>query len=135
MACFLGAALIFIASPCSVVRLAWSDDGRWLCSAGYDRLLCVYEAIATESEPGEEADDQDVYASIPELALTNRWKKTLPTNPEACVFLPDSSHLVYTRRDDNHLVYVRMPDDKQSDFESQAYNLNENLDSHISFCV
>ena len=130
----------------SVVRVAWSPDGRWFCTAGYDRTLCVYEAVPlpADASSGSAELDDDEFASLPRFAFPLRWKKTFSSNPEACVFLPDSQYLAFSRRDDNHLNYVRLPSPSDSaaerDYPDEAwaitrYNLNETLDSHISFCM
>lgn len=130
-----------IACGNSVVRAAWSDDGRWFCTAGYDKTLCIHEVIVRDSL--EDSIDTDEFANPPTFTHKLRWRKTLPTNPEACVFLPGSTHLAFSRRDDNHVQYVALP--AHSDQDSPSYdagaftisrsNLNETLDSHISFCM
>jgi len=125
----------------SVIRAAWSDDGLWFCTLGYDKTLCIYEASAT-STPSDTIDT-DEFANLPHFTFRLRWKKTMPTNPEACIFLPDSTHLAYTRRDDNHINYIKLPphstdpDIEYADreFSTTKYNLNETQDAHISFCV
>jgi WD40 repeat protein len=47
-----------------VVRSAFSDDGKWLATAGYDKVINLYEVIRTESTEeahalldGEEEDE------------------------------------------------------------------------------
>ena len=124
----------------SIVRVAWSDSGRWFTTLGYDKTLCIYEVILTP--PSAISIDDDEYANTPSFTYLRRWRKVFPTNPEAGVFLPASTHLVFSRRDDNLLHYVRLPRNEQDStdaepnaFEVTSYNLNENLDSHISFCV
>lgn len=115
----------------SVIRIAWSDNGLWFCSLGYDRKICLYEVIVTP--PAERSLDADEFANQPTFAYKLRWEKMLPSNPEAAVFLPESSYLVFSRRDDNQLHYINLAGD--AEFEMSSYNLNENLDSHISFCM
>lgn len=87
--------------------------------------------------------DDDDFANPPTFAYKLRWRKTLPSNPEACLFLPGSTYLAFSRRDDNHINYVAMPTHSAEDspsydqgaFAITKYNLNETLDSHISFCM
>lgn len=87
--------------------------------------------------------DQDEFARMPTFKYSLRWQKSLPNNPEACTFTPDSKYLIFCRRDDNHLYYVTLPAHSPSsetrytdkDFHITALNLNENDDAHISFSM
>jgi hypothetical protein len=87
--------------------------------------------------------DDDEYANIPTFKYRLRWQKTLPTNPEACTFTPDSKHLIFSRRDDNHLHYIALPAHSgmdepaytDKDFAVTRINTNENEDAHISFSM
>lgn len=125
------------------MRASWSDDGLWFCTLGYDRTLCIYETLV-RTIPVTDSIDTDEFANLPEFSYALRWKKSFPSNPEACTFLPGSTHLAFTRRDDNHLYYVSLPPHASDEtvsypegsaFNITKYNLNENQDSHVSFCV
>jgi hypothetical protein len=126
-----------------VVRVAWSDDGLWFCSLSYDKSICIYEVIRRDPEEEDDPIDTDDYARLPTFEYRLRWRKTIPTNPEACTFVPGSTHLVYTRRDDNFLNYVELPKHSavldagytDQDFPVTRYNINENQDAHISFSM
>lgn len=104
-------------------------------------MVCLYEVVA--STPSVAPIDEDEFAQMPDFKYHLRWKKTLPTNPEACTFTPDSKYLIFTRRDDNHLNYVALPAHTSSsqpkytdkDFSITRLNLNENDDAHISFSM
>jgi hypothetical protein len=123
------------------VRATWSDDGRWFCTAAYDKTLCIHEVVVSANE--SDSIDDDEFANPPSFTYKLRWRKTLPTNPEACLFLPGLTHLAFSRRDDNHISYVSLPehsDEAEPSYDSEAFtiskcNLNETLDSHISFCM
>lgn len=46
-----------------VIRTAFSDDGKWIATAGYDKLVNIYEVVRSQGEggnallDGEEADE------------------------------------------------------------------------------
>lgn len=101
-----------------VVRIAVSDDGKWMASAGYDKHIILYRAIGD----GDEVTYQKIYS------------KHLKTNPEAIVFLPGSTHLVYTAREDNYLRYIKLEED-MSEPDETRYNLNPNGDDWVSFSI
>ncbi|CAD6568239.1 MAG: hypothetical protein CYPHOPRED_002442 [Cyphobasidiales sp. Tagirdzhanova-0007] len=90
-----------------IVRVAWSDSGLWFATLGYDKTLCIHEVLATPVSP--HPVDEDEFANIPTFTYARRLRKSFPTNPEACVFLPCSTHLAFSRRDDNHLHYIKLP--------------------------
>ncbi|KAK4696783.1 hypothetical protein P7C70_g8317, partial [Phenoliferia sp. Uapishka_3] len=127
-----------------IVRTAWSDDGNWIASIGYDHLIQIYLVHSTPSTSPPEAllDDEipDELSSSPTFSIELRHTHTCKSNPEALVFLPGSGHLVFTARDDNIMHYMRMPSpdgtvDTKTDFEVKGYNLNENGDAWVSFSV
>jgi WD40 repeat protein len=64
------------------------------------------------------------------------WSKRhtlkLESNPEALHFLPDSQHLVFSRREDFRLNYLSL---SQPGFPIQSFNLNERQDEHVSFTI
>lgn len=128
----------------SIVRTAFSDDGLWFCTLAYDKSICVWEVVPSTNLAGDASLDNDEFAQTPEYFRYHlRWRKSLPTNPEACLFLPGSTHLAFTRRDDNHLQYIKLPEHSQQPdmvysadaWEITRYNLNETLDAHISFSM
>lgn len=116
-------------------------DGRWLATIGHDKQVHVYEVTETAPDPatipavleGEEPDD---LATSPSLAFSHRHILITKTNPEAAIFLPDSSSLMYSARDDNILHELKMPTESAPDeWKLSGYNLNENGDAWISFSV
>lgn len=127
----------------SVVRSVWSDDGLWFSTLSYDKTICLYEVVPELRETSGFDVDTDDFAPKPTFSYHLRWRKSVPTNPEACTFLPGSTHFVYSRRDDNHLTYVTLPAHSSEqdvaymgeEFETSSINLNENLDAHISFSM
>lgn len=128
----------------SVVRVAWSDDGLWFATLSYDKTVCLYEVVPSqENEAANDDIDTDEYAHTPTFTYHLRWQKTLPTNPEACIFTPDSKYLIFSRRDDNYLYSVQLPQYstvqdsgyKEADIAVTLLNLNENEDAHISFSM
>lgn len=136
--------LLTLLSCGSVVRLAWSDDGLWFATISYDKTICIYEAVPTATSDGAaDALDSDEFANTPTFKYYLRWQKTVPTNPEACTFTPDSKYFIFTRREDNFLYYVALPahtarpelNYTDKEFSISRINLNENDDSHISFSV
>ncbi|KAK0520315.1 hypothetical protein OC842_007140 [Tilletia horrida] len=120
-----------------VVRAAYSQDGRFLATAGYDRKLNIYQrepsptsSSALQAENGEDEDESE-----PE-AIRNPFKlvKTINTqggNPEAIVFLStkllplpeadgtdiiepglaarDRIWLAFSCRGECHINYVALP--------------------------
>jgi WD40 repeat protein len=60
-----------------------------------------------------------------------RFTAQLESNPEALQFLPDSSYLVYSRREDYRLNYISLTEG----FVTISYNLNERQDAHVSFTI
>jgi hypothetical protein len=102
-----------------VVKVVWSPDGKHLATLGYDKLIHLYSVTIQE-------DSLEVSLSL-EHTLHPR------TNPEAAIFLPSSSHLVWTARDDHLLHYLSTS--SSSSFESIEYNLNPNQDSFTSFSI
>lgn len=139
-----------------VVRCAWSSDGRWLASAGYDRRVLVYGVTVARDEREENAllagEERDAHAGALRVQLELRREVSTRSNPEAVCFLPDSSELVYACRDDHLLHYLKLPtktehhdgevargDDADADadgeWQEQSFNLNPNGDHWTSFSV
>ncbi|GAA6008029.1 hypothetical protein JCM11491_006583 [Sporobolomyces phaffii] len=113
-----------------IVRVVWSRDGRFLATLGYDKLIHVYSTSITPA-----TSDSD----SPTISLSLAHKLHPRTNPEAAVFLPDSSHLVWTQRDDHLLHYLALPSPADSRDENawrlSEYNMNPNQDSFTSFSI
>ncbi|GAA5854313.1 hypothetical protein JCM8547_001778 [Rhodosporidiobolus lusitaniae] len=130
-----------------IVRAAWSPDGHYLATLGYDKLIHIYRfSLSTASSSSSDApallDDEapDPLAHTPDVSLALVHTATTRTNPEAAVFLPDSDWLVWTARDDHLLHYLRVPaagekETKGGAWEENTYNLNENGDAFVSFSV
>ena len=127
-----------------VVRTVWSPDGRWIATLGYDKQLIVYQVIeGHQADPDApvllEGEEPDELATAPSLRIVQSKVIRTRTNPEAAVFLPDSSCLVWAARDDNMLHELRLPaaavQDPERDWSSVGYNLNENKDNWVSFSV
>jgi hypothetical protein len=116
-------------------------DGRWLATLGYDKQVLIYEVTETAPDPTTiptvlEGEEPDELATSPTLTFDHRHILVTKTNPEAAIFLPDSSSLVYSARDDNILHELKMPDSSTpDDWKLDGYNLNENGDAWISFSV
>ncbi|GAA5959061.1 hypothetical protein JCM3765_006327 [Sporobolomyces pararoseus] len=116
-----------------IVKVVWSPDGRHLATIGYDKLIHVYSTTITS--PESDTDSPTISISLVHTLHPR-------TNPEAAVFLPDSTHLVWTARDDHLLHYLSLPSSPSSGststtppWEMTEYNLNPNLDSFTSFSI
>ena len=83
-----------------------------MATCSYDKTINIYKQL-----DGEWSRAHTVY---------------LPSNPEAIIFLPDSTHLVYAARDDHQIHYVSLD---SADFATYAVNLNERQDAHVSFSM
>jgi WD40 repeat protein len=134
-----------------VVRVAFSSDGRWLAAASYDHSISLYEAsgLATAAPADEDADDyiplddsDDAdLAMDPELRYTLRHRVATDANPEAMLFHPASSWLIYTVRGSCEMHYLGLPAREDGDGDdwgwptrSKSFNPNP-LDAHVSFAV
>lgn len=123
-----------------IVKTAWSDDGRWVATIGYDKAVIIYEVVESaivEENALLDGEEPDELAATPRVELVKRHTHTTKTNPEAAVFLPGSSHLVFSARDDHLLHYLRLPAASKSDedFSLSSINLNENNDAWVSFSM
>ena len=129
---FLDAVVLSFLRSQYIVKVAWSPDGRHIATIGYDKLLHVYSVSL--SGPSDSSDS-------PTISLTLSHTLHPRTNPEAAIFLPSSSHLVWTARDDHLLHYLSLPSPSSnsptptSSFEMTEYNLNPNKDSFTSFSI
>ncbi|KAM0748285.1 WD40 repeat-like protein [Meredithblackwellia eburnea MCA 4105] len=125
-----------------IVKTVWSDSGEFVATLGYDRSLNIYKVVASANSnehallDGEEPDE---LAETPNISLELLHTHTHKSNPEAAVFLPGSSYLVFTARDDNILHYIQLPilgaGTSSNDFTFTGFNLNENQDAWVSFSV
>lgn len=145
-----------------VVRCAFSQDGRWLATASYDRTIILYEdsqwdypssAAPPAGEQEEEEDaldegDDPVLAEDPTLRYQERHRITLEHNPESIVFDARSRYLLYTTRASHLLRYVQLPESgatttttttttaAEEPFTTFTKSFNPHPDdSHISFAV
>ncbi|GJN90773.1 hypothetical protein Rhopal_003787-T1 [Rhodotorula paludigena] len=132
-----------------IVRTAWSPDGRYIATIGYDKHIHIYrfdlsDCSSSSSEAPTALDDEepDPLATCPDVTLTKAHTVTARTNPEAAVWLPDSQWLVWSAREDHLLHYLRAPADSAAAgaddaavWEEQTINMNENGDSFVSFSV
>ncbi|GAA5985475.1 hypothetical protein JCM11641_007080 [Rhodosporidiobolus odoratus] len=127
-----------------VVRATWSPDGRYIATLGYDKLIHLYRFSLSSPSPADEpalldGEVPDSLASNPTVSLTLVRTDTARTNPEAAVFLPDSTWLVWAARDDHLLHYLQVPDEGKEEDEAawatEEHNLNENGDAFVSFSV
>jgi WD40 repeat protein len=119
-----------------IVSLAWSPDGCFLTTLGYDKLVHVYDfSLSLSASPDTPAllDDEvpDPLSLIPTVSLTLAHTFATRTNPEAAVWLPDSKTLVWTARED----YLGAPDGGEKEWTTQSFNLNENGDAFVSFSM
>ncbi|GAA5983325.1 hypothetical protein JCM10908_000242 [Rhodotorula pacifica] len=144
-----------------IVKVAFSPDGEYLATLGYDKLIHIYRFVLSpppshDSRPridAQEDGDDDPLATCPIVKLDLAHTITTRTNPEAAVWLPVSvsagqrdggQWLVWTAREDNLLHYVKAPtattggeelSQQQQKWETEEWNLNENGDSFISFSI
>ncbi|WFD26477.1 hypothetical protein MNAN1_001460 [Malassezia nana] len=118
-----------------VVRVSHSDDGRFMATAGYDKRIHIYAVDVRDGRP--------MYMRLHSL--------TLPTNPEALLFVPgpmtpghassdERLWLVYTARDRVVLHYVALPIGREApgtpDWSVLAYNTNADPDDeHVSYSL
>ncbi|KAK4057295.1 hypothetical protein OIO90_001792 [Microbotryomycetes sp. JL221] len=129
-----------------VPKLAFSPDGKWFASLGYDKQIVLYQVTETLHCQEQDSDEDDKLATTPQLSFIKRHTINTRTNPEACVFLPDSTFFVWTTRDSNLLHELELPlnqsnkeeDDDEIDWNKRErkYNLNENQqDDWVSFSI
>lgn len=138
-----------------VVRLAFSPEGHFLAVASYDKSVSVYEAItpAHHVRIGDEdadawldaldpSDDPDA-AADPGLRYKLAHRITTEGNPEALLFHPRSSWLMYTQRGSHQLHYLGLPPSQSTaggeapwDWPERAKSFNpHSMDTHVSFAV
>lgn len=134
-----------------IVKVVWSNNGRFVASAGYDKFIKVYEVVEGAGEQETNAlvdgEEEDELASTKLISLVERERILTRTNPEGLAFLPTGS-LVYSCREDHMLHYVSMPGDEEkasvttdrfgedgTAFKLSGYNLNPNGDAFVSFSM
>lgn len=130
-----------------IVRATWSPEGRHVATAGYDKQLLIHRvSLSSPSTSGAPAlldgEAPDPLATCPDVSLTQAHRIAMRTNPEAAVWLPDGSELVWTARDDHLMHYVRVPPEgdgpegvKQLEWEESVQSLNPNGDAFVSFSM
>jgi len=91
-----------------VVRVAWHPSGDMFATCSYDHSVCLY------------AKNDNLYA------LKKRFYYS--ANVEAIAFTPDGQTLIIAVREDNYLHYI-----DPNTLEEEKYNMNQNLDDHVSF--
>ncbi|KAM0789352.1 hypothetical protein ACM66B_000183 [Microbotryomycetes sp. NB124-2] len=121
-----------------VVRVAWSPDGRWLATLGYDKQVVLYEVTEKRIPVAQDEEDDDELANAPRLEIEKRKTVQTKSNPEACIFLPDSAYFLWTTRDDNMLHELALPTGGigEQEWRETKFNLNENQQDHwVSFSI
>nr|XP_031861630.1 uncharacterized protein CI109_002860 [Kwoniella shandongensis]KAA5528702.1 hypothetical protein CI109_002860 [Kwoniella shandongensis] len=127
-----------------VVRVAFSPDGQYIATASYDHHIVIYQATSsahpppfTEDDiPLDETDDAQL-ACDPDLRYTEVHRIKVDSNPEAILFHPESSWLMYTTRSSHLLTYVRLPSSStegQWQVKTKSFNPHP-MDNHVSFAV
>ncbi len=109
-----------------------------MATASYDHHIVIYSATSsalppepTEDDiPLDETDDAKL-ACEPELRYTEVRRIKVESNPEAILFHPDSSWLLYTVRSSYLLYHVRL-----GNWEVKTKSFNPHpMDTHVSFSV
>lgn len=133
-----------------VVRLAFSPTGRFLAVASYDKSVTLYEAVGNPHHVRTGDEDADLWldalddtddadaAAEPELRYELRHKVSTDGNPEALLFHPQSTWLMYTQRGSHQLHYLGLPSGSSASWEwptrEKSFNPHP-LDTHVSFAV
>ncbi|WWC64743.1 uncharacterized protein I303_107354 [Kwoniella dejecticola CBS 10117] len=122
-----------------VVRVAFSPDGHFMATASYDHNIVIYAAVTPAAPPPPDEDDMpldetDDYllACEPELRYEEVRRIKVDSNPEAILFHPRSTWLMYTLRSSHLLYYV----DLANEWEVKTKSFNPHpMDTHVSFSV
>ncbi|CAO1616430.1 unnamed protein product [Parajaminaea phylloscopi] len=121
------------------VRCAWSPDGLFLATAGYDKKICVYKRSSADNVANQDDDD----GAIRPLLSSFELAVTLPTrgNPETICWVEGDTAgtpwLVWSMRDDCFLHYLDVTESilRNTPVESK-YNTNVvESDEHISYSI
>ncbi|WVQ84556.1 hypothetical protein IAT38_006710 [Cryptococcus sp. DSM 104549] len=128
-----------------VVRVAFSPNGQFLATASYDHTIVIYEADSSavplphgDDMPLDDSDDPAL-ACEPMLRFKEARRIVLDSNPEAILFHPKSTWLMYTTRSSHCLNYVRLPnqlgpEEEQWKIRTKSFN-SHSMDNHVSFSV
>ena len=117
-----------------VVRVAFSPDGRYFATASYDKTIVIYQAVspattapvnsqtsngAPEYAHGDGDDEMDGIeldsndhpdiACDPTLRYEEIHRVKVDSNPEAILFHPQSTWLMYTLRNSHLMYYISLP--------------------------
>lgn len=129
-----------------VVRVLFSSDGHFMATASYDHHIVVYAATSSALPPPTHEDDIPLddtdhwsLACEPDLQYTEVHRIQVDANPEAILFHPDSTWLMYTTRSSYQLYYVRLPSescppDDEWQIKTKSFNPHP-MDTHVSFSV
>mgnify|MGYP007026584225 CR=1 FL=1 len=106
-------------------------------------MLHVYRLVLTPSDDAPallDGERPDPLATCPSVALEQVHRLVARSNPEAAVWLPDSSELVWSAREDHLLHYLRVPqsgarEDEEGRWTESSVNLNPNGDAFVSFSM
>jgi len=108
-----------------------------MATASYDHHIVIYSSpSALPPEPSEddipldETDDPKL-ACEPDLRFTEVRRIKVESNPEAILFHPESTWLMYTIRSAHLLYYVKL-----DTWEIQTKSFNPHpMDTHVSFSI
>jgi WD40 repeat protein len=118
-----------------VVRVACSPDGKYMATASYDHTIVIYQSDGPLVEEDEDAvlDDTDdvTLASRQTLQYKEVRRIKVESNPEAIMFHPKSTSLLYTLRASHLLYYVDLGTGEVS---TKSFNPHP-MDTHVSFSV
>ncbi|SCV70046.1 BQ2448_1440 [Microbotryum intermedium] len=116
-----------------------SDEGKWAMTWARDNSIRLYEVDFTEVETEQillEGEESDEFARELDVGLVERHVIHTITHPEAAVFLPGATHLVYCARDDHILHEVVLPGNSTKEaWGTNGINLNENGDDCLHMTV
>ncbi|WVW86312.1 hypothetical protein I302_108354 [Kwoniella bestiolae CBS 10118] len=127
-----------------VVRVAFSPDGRFMATSSYDHNIVIYEANGSAVPPPLDEDDMPLddkddllLAAEPNLRYSEVHRVKVDSNPEAILFHPESTWLMYTLRSSHLLYYVRLPSlDHHRLWEAKTKSFNPHpMDNHVSFSI
>lgn len=95
-----------------VVRVAFSPDGQYMATASYDHSIVVYQStsplIQTDEDDVLDDTDDPSLAGSPSLRYSEVKRVKVDSNPEAILFHPGSTSLLYTLRSSHLLYYLEL---------------------------